>query len=430
MASQLRHLAGPGIVRVGAGAVGVGAGAVGVSVVCVLPMFLTAGLAVQIGADLGFSASALGAAPAAFFGAMVLVSPFSGRMVDRLGTLRAIRVVTLVVAVLLAAVAGLAHSYPVLIALLALAGATNALAQPATNQLLAVRVPRPRQGLAYGAKYSAIPIASMLAGLAVPTIALTAGWRWAYVIFAVVALLVVLWPFGDVSLRRPDRDDANEVRLPRHVLLVLATGVGLAAASGSSLAIFMVASAVDTGWSEGGAGLLFAAASSVGVATRILAGLRADRRGRNHLRVVAVMLVAGALGVAAMAAGTPASFALGAPLAFGAGWGWPGLFVLAVVSLNRGAPAAATGLTQTGTSAGCVAGPIAFGLLVGHASYPVAWSANAAVLLLGAAVVLLGRQQVRHHVPAPQGSVYGPPPTPGRRRTPRRTQHPIRTETP
>lgn len=378
----------------------VGAGAVGVSVVSVLPMFLTAGLAVQIGDDLGFSASKLGSAPAAFFGAMVVTSPFAGRVVNALGPVRAIRGVGIVVAMLMMAIAAAARSFSALVALLALAGIANALAQPATNQLVAHRVPQRRQGIAYGAKYSAIPIASMLAGLAVPALGLTVGWRWAFVVFALAGISATLWPFGPSrpSSTNPLLMGAAGVRLPHRLLLLLTIGVGLAAASGSSLAIFMVASAVNSGWSEGGAGLLLAAASVAGIAARLAVGLRADRSGRNHLQTVAVMLSVGAVGVLLLASGVPSLFVAAAPLAFGAGWGWPGLFILAVVTLNRSAPAAATGLTQTGTSAGCVLGPLGFGLLADHASYAVAWTINSAVLLLAAGVILLGRTQVLRHL--------------------------------
>ncbi len=36
----------------------------------------------------------------------------------------------------------------------------------------------------------------MLSGLAVPLLALTVGWQWAFATFAVVAALTSLWPFG------------------------------------------------------------------------------------------------------------------------------------------------------------------------------------------------------------------------------------------
>lgn len=374
-------------------------GSVVIAVIAVLPMFLTAGLAVQIGADLGFPPSALGIAPAAFFGAMVLGSPFAGRVVERLGAVRAIRGVVLIVSVILALMAATADSLLVLASFLAIAGMANALAQPATNQLLAQCVPRTRQGVAYGAKQSAIPVASMLAGLAVPVLGLTFGWRWAFAAFAVCAACAALWPFGQLHMGSGSEPaPLSEIGLPRRVLLVLAVGVSFAAAGGSTLAIFMVASAVDIGWDEAGAGLLFAVASAVGIAARLLSGVRADQRGRNHLWFVSLMLVVGAAGVAVLILDNQVLFAIGAPIAFGAGWGWPGVFILSIVNLHPTSPAAATALTQIGTSAGCVFGPLTFGAVAQHWSYDAAWAVNAGALLVAAGVILIGRRQVLDHL--------------------------------
>jgi MFS family permease len=377
----------------------VGAGAVVIAVVTVLPMFLTAGLAVQIGTDLGFAPSALGIAPGAFFGAMVLTSPFAGRLVNRLGAVRAIRWAVVVISAVLVLTAATTQSLPVLAGYLALAGVANAMAQPATNLLLAQHIPRNRQGTAYGAKQSAIPIASMLAGLAVPALALTVGWRWAFAAFAVIAALAACWPFQTArGLVRTSAADIFDIRLPRRTLVLLAVGVSFAAAGGSTLAIFMVASAVDTGLAEASAGLLFALASGVGIAARLLSGLRADQRGRNHLWFVSLMLVVGAVGVGFLATDHLTLFVVGAPIAFGAGWGWPGVFILSIVNLHPTNPAAATALTQIGTSAGCVVGPLTFGALAGTWSYQAAWGATAAALLLAAAVLLVGRRQVLAHL--------------------------------
>ena len=63
----------------------------------------------------------------------------------------------------------------------ALSAAANALGQLASNAALARHVPAHRQGLSFGVKQAAIPVSTLLAGAAVPTIALTAGWRWAFV---------------------------------------------------------------------------------------------------------------------------------------------------------------------------------------------------------------------------------------------------------
>lgn len=377
------------------------ASAVTVSTSTVLPLFLTAGLAVQVSADLAFPASALGAAPAAFFGASALVSPFAGATVERFGPLRAMRVAVFSVAGVLITTAVLVNSLAALLCFLALAGAANALGQPAVNLYLAQRVPANRQGTAYGTKHSAIPAAALLAGLAVPVLGLTIGWRWAFGAFGGIAAAVAVFPrSGEVPAGAVQVGQRMSGRLPRRPLLVMTVGAGLAAACGSALGIFLVAGAVETGWGEAQAGLLFAAASAVGIAARMTSGAAADHRGRNHFPVIAAMLVVGSVGVAALALGGPALFVVGALLAFGAGWGWPGLFILAVVQLNPSAPAAATGITQAGTSAGAVTGPLVFGLLVETTSYAVAWWATGATMLVAAVVLVSVRRRGDHELAA------------------------------
>ena len=57
------------------------------------------------------------------------------------------------------------------------------------------------------------------------------------------------------------------------------------------------------------------------------------------------------------------TFVAGTLLAFTLGWGWPGLFNLAVVDSNRETPGSASGISQTGIYVGAGGGPAAFGAL-------------------------------------------------------------------
>ncbi len=109
------------------------------------------------------------------------------------------------------------------------------------------------------------------------------------------------------------------------------------------------------------------------------------------MRLVAGMLGAGVAGFVMLATGCPALIVPGVLLAFAAGWGWPGLFNFAVVKSNPGAPAAATGITQTGASSGAAVGPLAFGLLVEETSFATAWLASGVVAIFAAAAILAGR---------------------------------------
>jgi MFS family permease len=365
-----------------------------VATVGVLPVFLTGALAVQVREELHFDEAGLGLTVAAFFGTAALSSAAAGRLSERLGPAAAMRVSSSVsaVALLLIAVAG--RSLPALLGCLVVGGFGNAMAQPATNLFLARRVPPERLGLAFGVKQSAIPLATLLGGLAVPGVALTVGWRWAYVVAAAgAALLVVVDPGGSTTApptERGARRGARDTAL--RPLVLLAVGVGLGAAAAGTLGSFLVSGAVDEGMAEGTAGVLASACSAAGVTTRLVSGVRADRRGGRHLPVVAGMMAAGVAGFALLAVGEMWATVVGALLAYVLGWSWPGLFNLAIVRANPGAPGAATGITQTGTYIGAVLGPLVFGTVVEGSGYPVAWLGAGAASLVGSVAIVAGRR--------------------------------------
>ena len=165
--------------------------------VCIVPPFLLGAMAVQVRDDLGFSESGTGLAVGAFFAVASLLSAPLGRWSERVGGGRALRVAAVWAAAgqLLLAVG--ARSLVLLIVLNAFAGGANALGQPAANLLIARAVPANRQGLGFAVKQAAIPFSTFLAGLAVPSIALTAGWRWAYVAAAGLALVAAVGSPGE-----------------------------------------------------------------------------------------------------------------------------------------------------------------------------------------------------------------------------------------
>jgi MFS family permease len=373
----------------------------------VLPVFLLGGLAVQMQADLGFGASGLGAGVGAYFLASALGSAAAGRLVHRIGAVPAMRLGVLVAISSLLGIAGLARSTGVLMALLVVGGLANAVCQPGINDLLAREVPVDRQGIAFAIKQSAIPFGTLLGGLAVPLVALTVGWRWAYVAGAGLAVvaLALTWRGrgGGPASGRGQPDRSVVVSLPVRALAVLACAAGLAAAGGNSIGSFLVASSVHVGLSEPAAGFLLAGVSVLMLVVRIGMGLLADRRGRGYFEMVAVMMAVGTAGYLLLATGGMAVLALGAAVAAGGGWGWPGLFNLAVVDLDRRAAAVATGITQTGVYLGAVGGPLLFGAIAERVSFGAAWVSSGVLGLLGSVTVLLGRRALGGRERAPSG---------------------------
>ncbi len=370
-------------------------GAVTTTTVCVVPVFLTGAMAVQISAELGFDPAGLGLVVALYFGISAVASLPCGWLVERFGAGPTSRAAVLTVAVVLGAIAAFAHSVPALVTLLLCSAWCNVLGQLSSNLTLARSVPSARLGLSFGLKQAAIPLATLLSGAAVPAVALTIGWRWAYVIAAVLALGAL--PLAPRGASGRERTAAAPGERATAALTVIAVAAGVGASAANALGIFLVASAVDRGIGPGLAGLTLTMGSVVGLALRLLNGWLADRRTGGHVAVVAWSLVLGAGGLVLLAVPGAPALVLGTVLAFGLGWSWPGLLQYAVVRLNPSAPAAATSIVQMGVYGGGFVGPIGFGFVATHFSFEAAWLTGAGAMLVAGALMVLGRRMLVAH---------------------------------
>ncbi|MGE3286263.1 MAG: MFS transporter [Pseudonocardia sp.] len=369
--------------------------ALATTTVTVLPVFLTGGLAVQIGGELGFDPAGLGLVVALFFGVSALASLPGGWLVERYGAVVTSRLGVLGAATTMLCVAAFARSYASFVAILLCAAWCNVIGQLAANLTLAHVIPPARLGMSFGIKQCAIPLATLLAGAAVPAIALTAGWRWAYVAGAALALGALA--VGPRAAAAGTRGGPVPGERATAALAVLGIAAGLAAASSCALGIFLVASAVDDGVDPGTAGLVLTLGSVVGLAMRLLHGWLADRRSGGHIAVVAGSLLLGGFGVALLAVPGTVPLIVGTVLGYGLGWAWPGLLQFAVVRLNPSAPAAASAIVQTGVYAGGFGGPVGFGLLAAHIGFTTAWLVAAAVMVGAAGLMVLGRRMLVAH---------------------------------
>lgn len=362
------------------------------TVVCTMPLMLVGALSVQMRAELGYSIVALGGGVAVHRIGGAVVSIPLGRLSDRLGPATAMRLAALLAALSALGVAVIARDFSTLAIFLALSGASNALGQTAANLALARAVPLNRQGLAFGVKQAALPVGSLLAGLTVPVLALTVGWRWGYVLVAVIALgVLVAVPRGkSASYRVP----AGTVNRPsgRRPLIVMAVALFFGMAAASSLTTFIVEASTSAGVSPANAGLLLTFGSFLSIVVRLTAGQLADRRQGGHILGVARMQLAGMAGFLLIATGRPWALVLGSAIAFAFGWGFNGLFWFAIVRLNPATPAKATGMIMPGGMLGGVAGPLVFGLVAEAAGYTNAWLTAATWSLLAGGLMLVGRR--------------------------------------
>lgn len=361
--------------------------------VCVMPVFLVGGLAVQLRQSLGLSDAMLGLVASLFFATAAVAARAFATFTERVGPTTAMRLSALGSALCLFGLA-LVTTSTWLLVVVGIAGLVNSLCQPASNELLMRRVPKAKRGFAFAVKQSAIPTATLAAGLAVPVVALPLGWRWVFVIAGVLAIVAAVC-VPRLAWTRPVKSTRERGGSAGMLLALLSIGTGFGAAAANAMGAFVTVSAVGVGYGEGHAGLMLALGSTVGLISRLSAGAIADRLQPNLLRMVTIMVVVGSVGFLLIALSHPVLFVVGLVLGFGSGWAWQGVFNFAVAARFPERVASATAVTQTGVFVGGALGPIIFGVLATHFGAPAAWLAGFGMMACTALALVLAQLLAR-----------------------------------
>ena len=357
------------------------------TVVGVLPVFLLGSLSVLIAQDLPLDGQRLGLVAATFWTTSTLFSWLAGQSADRIGPAWALGIGTMLSAT---AAGGIAASDGLgsLLASMAVGGVGNAFVVPGCNLAVARSLPSRRQGTAFGLKQAAVSSGVLVAGMLLPAAVAVGGWRPAFVMAGAVAVVsagaMIRWRWR----RRANTAtgwSAGTVSMPRRGMVLLALATGMASATNTSLTTFCVISAVDGGRDATAAGALLSTGAALGIAAGLAIGRWADRAGGPGLREISALLALGALGFALLAWPTsPVTMLAGTILAFGAGWGWTGLYHLAVVRLRPRAPRPRRAPRRRRCSWAPSSGPWGFGTLASMTSFRMAWLAAGAWLLIAA----------------------------------------------
>ncbi len=361
------------------------------------PIFAIGAAAAFMSDTIDFGPADLGLSVFVFYVVAALAGPQLGAVAGRLGSRRGM---VIAVVATVAATAGLAAAPSKLVVLtcMAVAGFANALAQLSANVHLSAAVSPGRQGIGFGVRRSATPLASALAGAAVPVVALTAGWRamfWVFVALGAVALLAVLR-----SGRSAERKSVGEAALPRSAvgrLRLLAVANLLGNASTTALATFLVLFLVSAHTNAATAGTMALIGGLLTVLARVSLGLAADRFDLPTLPIIGMMMLLGGAAIAAMTIPGPTGLVLVAVcLAYLVGWGWTGLIDLHVVRGHRASPGRATGITYAGQALGAGAGPLLTGWIVDQFGFAPAWWVVAAMMVMAGTLVLSTSKLRRH----------------------------------
>ncbi|WP_419918183.1 MFS transporter [Candidatus Poriferisocius sp.] len=353
--------------------------------------------------DLGISRAQVGLLVSLHFGCTGLGSIICARITERIGT-RAAVVADQVIVAGAAWGAAILDSYAALLVASVLAGFAYALANAATNEVVAAAVPETRRTLALSAKTSGIPLAALIGAVLVPWASDRWGWNIVLMVAGTAAVAGALIASAVIPDRRsvrlrpqagepvPARSGGGRFWSPASRLRsragepVLPRGFWWFAVS----AFFLVGSSQPLyswavpyldeglGGSKPVAGAIAGAASGVGAICMSLSALRADRIGRRRrvpLIVGLCLVLTGAilvvmsglrLGLAVASAGLFAGLIVQLAAI--------GTMHAAVVDRAPHAVARATGVTMTGYYLGALATPVSFGALVDWLStYTWAW---------------------------------------------------------
>jgi predicted MFS family arabinose efflux permease len=361
------------------------------------PAFLVGAAFFQIGPEMGLGPVGLGGLTAVFFLTASVTSTPLGHWVQRVGWRAAIRVNSVVSALLMLSIGLFARSTWTLAALLLLAAAVYGMSNPAANLALARHTDPERAATVFGIKHAGIPSSTLLAGLAVPVVVIAFGWRTGfYASAALAAAMFFMVPRDEdtAAAERSARAPSRGIPLDRRQLVALGVVAGLGALAAAALRTYMVSAAIDEGFSEPAAGWLQFAGSAATITARVAIGVWFDRRRAHGFDGLLWLIGIGAVVIALIPLASGPAFASLVLVAYVTGWAWPGLMTYTVVDANRQLAASSSAITQAGTFVGAGAGPLLLGVVIERWSFDAAWLVVAVSLGLGAVLVRWVRNSV------------------------------------
>jgi len=328
------------------------------------------------------------------------VSPFVGRLTDRIGGRRAVVGVATLAAVAFLAL-GAAASLGVLVMGSMIGAIAQAGANPATNKLIAVDVPAGSRGTVTGIKQSGVQAFVFVGGLLVPAMAVAWGRLSAYAAFAVFAasLATFAWWYLPDSKEMPESlSGPNNGPLPVDIWWITAYGF-LLGFSGSATLLYALFATESLGQSVVMGGAVVAVVGLVSVPARILWARHAERHDayRSSLLIIAVLGVVSTLVLIVSDLG-PGWLIWVAALLTGVGsasWNSVGMVAL-IVFAGPQAAGRASGVVVGGFLVGLGAGPPLFGWIVDTTGdYTLAWIVALVASLAGLVTVVLWTPQER-----------------------------------
>ncbi|MDB5364561.1 MAG: transporter [Rhodospirillales bacterium] len=279
-------------------------------------------------------------------------------------------------------------------------------ANPASSTLLREHAPPHLRARVFALKQTSVPIGGAFAGLVLPALAQTLGWRWAALAAALLcfaaALALTAWRRElDAGQRGPSRGPL--LRALREPLQLVARIAPLRRIGGVALAfgatqfcfssVFASLLVERVGWSPVAAGSALSLALFCSIGSRLFWGWLADRmQGERVLCLIGVLIAATDIAAACIAPAWPVAAILAVAVAFGfTAFAWNGVMLHLVAEYApRDRVATATAGVMCCLFLGSAFGPAVFSALVSTGG-----RTDVAFLILGATSLIAAFSIVR-----------------------------------
>lgn len=353
-------------------------------------------LAPLLQADFNIDRAQIGLISAAVYLSANGSAMFGGRGADRVGERRVLLISAAIATAATLVAAGMVTFWGFLLAAFVI-GIGTGIQNPAGSAAIIRWFPHRRRGFAMGIRQTGVPIGGVLAATLWPLVALSFGWRSAYVAAALVTLIggaLVYFYYHD-----PERQSGPGVAGPRalrdlmsdrRLWLLAITYGGQVLAQFSANVFFVLFLTQWLGVPLLLASLLLALVNVMAIAGRIGWGAISDAqfggRRRPVLLIVSCLTLATLLLAAALPRGAPPAIAVVLAILLGvSAFSWTGILGTLVIELaGQSSAATAVAWVHVLGGAGSLLGPPLFGLIVDQTgSYSLAWLFAAAVVTLG-----------------------------------------------
>jgi predicted MFS family arabinose efflux permease len=357
--------------------------------------------------DIGLAPASIGGLMTVVYLCAMVIGLGSGSLVSRLGATRVFQLLLLFTCL---GVAALAAGHPALAVLGAvLIGLATGPMNPSGSSVLARISPPQWQPLVFSLKQCGTPGGGMLAGAAIPVLALLYDWRLALMTIPVIGMvMIIVLAFNRPYLDAPERRAipfslAGTLRTLKFVIShaelrrYAVTGTSFAACQIGVASYLVVFLWEKVAMSPAQAGAVFAAFHMSGIAARTVLGFFAGRMISTQMLLTMLGLIM-AFGTAAIILFTPqwplwSIYAVISALGASAN-GWVGLFLSEVARLApQGETATATGGVQFFMYFGIGGGPALFlAILTVTGGYVGPFLVFAAIATLASLLLLTHRR--------------------------------------